>query len=280
MGVSARHGVEGRHPGAAVPGGGRQGGAGCAWAASVAVIGGGNAAIDSARTALRMGAEVTIIYRRERKDMPAIREETDAAEEEGVKFAVPGRAAPHRGRRQRQRQGASKSSRRGSASTMPPAGASPVPTEEIRRLECDTVILAVGEAVDLDFVRASGLTHQGERHARSGSLHAGDQPQQVLCGRRSDHRRLQRLQRHGLRQEGGAQNGPAADGRRALRASSSQASNTSRRRPASRAHAPRQHSEELPAAERVKSVVEVMLGLSPAEAHGGMRPLPALRHKG
>jgi NADH-quinone oxidoreductase subunit F len=40
----------------------------------VVVIGGGNAAIDSARTALRMGAEVTVIYRRERKDMPAIRD--------------------------------------------------------------------------------------------------------------------------------------------------------------------------------------------------------------
>ena len=33
----------------------------------------------------------------------------------------------------------------------------PVPTDEIRRFDCDTVILAVGEAVDLDFVRASGL---------------------------------------------------------------------------------------------------------------------------
>jgi NADPH-dependent glutamate synthase beta subunit-like oxidoreductase len=60
----------------------------------VAVIGGGNAAIDSARTALRMGAEVTVIYRRERKDMPAIREETDAAEEEGAKFVF--LATPHR----------------------------------------------------------------------------------------------------------------------------------------------------------------------------------------
>ena len=60
----------------------------------VAVIGGGNAAIDSARTALRMGAEVTVIYRRERKDMPAIREETDAAEEEGAKFLF--LATPHR----------------------------------------------------------------------------------------------------------------------------------------------------------------------------------------
>jgi DUF1009 family protein len=52
------------------------------------VIGGGNAAIDSARTALRMGAEVTVIYRRERKDMPAIREETDAAIEKHGAAAV------------------------------------------------------------------------------------------------------------------------------------------------------------------------------------------------
>jgi NADPH-dependent glutamate synthase beta subunit-like oxidoreductase len=42
----------------------------------VVVIGGGNAAIDSARTSLRMGASVTVVYRRERKDMPAIEEET------------------------------------------------------------------------------------------------------------------------------------------------------------------------------------------------------------
>jgi len=40
----------------------------------VVVIGGGNAAIDSARTARRLGADVTIVYRRERKDMPAIPE--------------------------------------------------------------------------------------------------------------------------------------------------------------------------------------------------------------
>ena len=41
-----------------------------------------------------MGAEVTVIYRRERKDMPAIREETEAAEAEGAKFVF--LAAPHR----------------------------------------------------------------------------------------------------------------------------------------------------------------------------------------
>jgi NADH-quinone oxidoreductase subunit F len=52
----------------------------------VAVIGGGNSAIDAARVALRLGADVTILYRRERKDMPAAVEEIIAAEDEGIKF--------------------------------------------------------------------------------------------------------------------------------------------------------------------------------------------------
>jgi len=53
----------------------------------VAVIGGGNTAIDCARTLLRLGAEeVTIVYRRTRKEMPANELEIVAAEEEGVKF--------------------------------------------------------------------------------------------------------------------------------------------------------------------------------------------------
>ncbi len=53
----------------------------------VAVIGGGNAAIDSARTALRLGAkEVTIIYRRTRAEMPAGPEEIDGAIAEGVEI--------------------------------------------------------------------------------------------------------------------------------------------------------------------------------------------------
>jgi NADH-quinone oxidoreductase subunit F len=51
----------------------------------VGVVGGGNAAIDAARTALRMGAsEVHILYRRTRREMPAQREEIDAALEEGI----------------------------------------------------------------------------------------------------------------------------------------------------------------------------------------------------
>jgi NADH-quinone oxidoreductase subunit F len=122
----------------------------------VAVIGGGNAAIDSARTALRLGADVTIIYRRERKDMPAIAEETEAAEAEGARIVF--LATPHRivgspdGRVTaievaKTRLGEyDKSGRR-----------RPISTDEIQRFACDTVILAVGEAVDIDFAKASGL---------------------------------------------------------------------------------------------------------------------------
>jgi glutamate synthase (NADPH/NADH) small chain len=54
----------------------------------VAVIGGGNVAMDSARTALRLGANVTIVYRRAREQMPGRDEEIHHAEEEGIKFKL------------------------------------------------------------------------------------------------------------------------------------------------------------------------------------------------
>jgi len=55
----------------------------------VAVIGGGNVAMDAARTALRMGAkEVTVVYRRSRKEMPARIEEIHHAEEEDIIFEL------------------------------------------------------------------------------------------------------------------------------------------------------------------------------------------------
>ena len=54
---------------------------------NVVVIGGGNAAIDAARTALRLGAEkVTVVYRRTREQMPAYAEEIDEAQQEGVEL--------------------------------------------------------------------------------------------------------------------------------------------------------------------------------------------------
>ena len=52
----------------------------------VIVVGGGNVAMDAARTALRLGSEVTVVYRRGEVDMPARREEVHHAMEEGVQF--------------------------------------------------------------------------------------------------------------------------------------------------------------------------------------------------
>lgn len=122
----------------------------------VAVIGGGNAAIDSARTSLRKGCDVTVFYRRERKDMPAIEEETRAAREEGAKFIF--LAAPHRV------VGDAKGNVKAIEIVKTRLGEydssgrrKPIATDEVQRFDCDSVIFAIGETVDLDFARASGL---------------------------------------------------------------------------------------------------------------------------
>lgn len=52
----------------------------------VAVVGGGNVAMDSARTALRLGAEVHIVYRRSEEELPARKEEVEHAKQEGIIF--------------------------------------------------------------------------------------------------------------------------------------------------------------------------------------------------
>ena len=127
----------------------------------VVVIGGGNAAIDSARTARRLGADVTIVYRRERKDMPAIPEEVQAAELEGARIAY--LAAPHRIVGDANGQVRAMEAVRTKLGEFDTSGRRrPVPTDEVIRFECDTVILAVGEKVDPDFLKASGLkVHEG-----------------------------------------------------------------------------------------------------------------------
>jgi NADH-quinone oxidoreductase subunit F len=118
----------------------------------VAVIGGGNTAIDSARTALRLGAkEVNIFYRRNREEMPVTEVEFEGALEEGVKinFLVnPTRVLRDDGKVKgleciRMRLGeADETGRR-----------RPIPIEETEfQVEADTVIPAVGQAPDLSFL--------------------------------------------------------------------------------------------------------------------------------
>jgi NADH-quinone oxidoreductase subunit F len=122
----------------------------------VAIIGAGNAAIDAARNAIRRGAEATVFYRRERKDMPAIEEETYAAELEGTKFVF--RAAPHRiigDDAGNVKALETVTTRLGEYDTS--GRRKPISSGEIQRYDCDTVILATGESVDAGFAGPSGL---------------------------------------------------------------------------------------------------------------------------
>jgi len=118
----------------------------------VGVIGGGNSAIDAARTALRVGAaEVFIVYRRTREEMPAIRHEVDSGLEEGIRVAelvAPVRTLRTDGRLTGleclvvQLGDPDESGRRRPV---------PMPGTEFS-LPLDTVILAIGEQPDLSYL--------------------------------------------------------------------------------------------------------------------------------
>ncbi|MGE5198747.1 MAG: FAD-dependent oxidoreductase, partial [Rhodospirillaceae bacterium] len=231
---------------------------------NVVVIGGGNAAIDSARTARRLGADVTVVYRRERQDMPAIAEEVEAAEHEGVTIAY--LAAPHRIVGDRDGRVRALEAVRTKPGEFDTSGRRrPVPTDEVIRIECDTVILAVGEKVDPDFCRASGLkvredgTIEADRYTletsrerfyAGGDLITGASNVSNAMGygkkaaRNIDKRLMGQKRFPGLFPEFAyamePPESPAEEGR----------------------HVP----GEMPAAERVRSYAEVSLGLTPVAA--------------
>ena len=131
----------------------------------VAIIGGGNSAIDSARAALRKGTEeVHLFYRREKKDMPAIAEEIGAAEEEGVHFhflTAPARILGEDGKVSgleliRMELGEfDRSGRR-----------TPNPLKDSEYIvAADMVIEAIGQRADTSFIKDSGI-----QKARDGAV--------------------------------------------------------------------------------------------------------------
>ncbi len=123
----------------------------------VVVVGGGNPAIDAARTSLRAGADrVTVVYRRGRDQMPANPAEVRAAEQEGVVFrflTAPTRYVAESGRItglavQRMELDAADPVGRRRPVAVPD-------TEEL--LACDLVVEAVGQLPDLDFLNLPGM---------------------------------------------------------------------------------------------------------------------------
>jgi NADPH-dependent glutamate synthase beta subunit-like oxidoreductase len=118
----------------------------------VVVIGGGNVAIDAARTAQRQGAdEVSILYRRSREEMPANPWEVKEAEDEGVKIEF--LVAPKRILGEKERVSAVECVRMRLGEIDETGRRKPVPIEDSEfTRETDTVILAIGEAPDLAFL--------------------------------------------------------------------------------------------------------------------------------
>jgi heterodisulfide reductase subunit A-like polyferredoxin len=134
----------------------------------VAVIGGGNVAIDVSRSAVRLGAqEVAIIYRRTRTEMPAWEEEICAAEAEGVTItylAAPQEILTHAGRVSGLRCIRMELTEPDSSGRRRPV---PIPGSEFE-IACDQIIPAVGQRPDLSALEeASGLTF-----ARWGTVEA------------------------------------------------------------------------------------------------------------
>jgi 2-oxoacid:acceptor oxidoreductase delta subunit (pyruvate/2-ketoisovalerate family) len=140
---------------------------GAAATGHVVVLGGGNTAMDCARTALRLGAErVTVAYRRTRQEMPAIADEVEESLEEGVRLllqvapvAVHGDGRVQAIELAEVEMGAPDESGR----------RRPVVTERTSRLECSAVLLALGQSVDDRFAPLGWELGAGGRMSKDGA---------------------------------------------------------------------------------------------------------------
>jgi NADH-quinone oxidoreductase subunit F len=134
----------------------------------VAVIGGGNSALDAARAALRLGAEdVVVLYRRQREDMPALDEEVEAAQQEGIRieFLVsPARIIGEDGKVKElvcHRVHLGDFDASGRRSPLPIAGSE-------FSIEVDLVVSAIGHKASLGFLERAG--EQGIQIKRNGFI--------------------------------------------------------------------------------------------------------------
>lgn len=119
---------------------------------AVAVIGGGNVAIDVARAAVRLGAKTTIVYRRDRDAMPAADDEIEEAIEEGVKFKF--LAAPA------EITGEGKAAEL-KVEIMELKDGKPVGTGEFETMKVSTVISAIGQKIDLEGIEGINTGAKG-----------------------------------------------------------------------------------------------------------------------
>ncbi|MDY6898715.1 MAG: FAD-dependent oxidoreductase, partial [Cyanobacteriota bacterium] len=117
----------------------------------VAIVGGGNVAIDAARSSLRLGKKVTIVYRRSRQEMPASEWEIEDAEEEGIEIMY--LAAPKKIIEKDGKVAGMECLKMELGEPDSSGRRRPVPIEGSEFvLEVDTVIPAIGQSPDVSFL--------------------------------------------------------------------------------------------------------------------------------
>jgi len=223
------------------------------------IIGGGNTAMDCARTALRLGAQPVVVYRRTREEMPAIAEEIEEAEHEGVQFeflAAPVAIRTRGGKLEVQCIRMQLGEPDASGRRRPV----PIPGSDFTTL-ADSVLKAVGEEPELSFLSETLQTSEGIVIQRSRGL----------------------LERAGIFIGGDAQTGPSTvaqamrSGKEAARAIGSFL--RGERRPKSIKleealrvnfnyflHKPRVPTPQMPVAERIASFAETKRSISAEQA--------------